>query len=71
MRLCIILRLAVLLRRGHRDEELPDIAMTASSNTVWLQFPEGWLKQHALTRADLEQEKKYLKAVKITLEFED
>jgi exopolyphosphatase/guanosine-5'-triphosphate,3'-diphosphate pyrophosphatase len=71
MYLCIMLRLAVLLRRGHRDEELPDIAMSASSNTVWLQFPEDWLEQHALTRADLEQEKIYLKAIKVTLEFED
>lgn len=69
--LCIMLRLAVLLRRGHRDEELPDIAMTASSNTVWLQFPEDWLEKHALTRADLEQEKKYLKTIKVVLEFED
>jgi len=66
-----MLRLAVLLRRGHRDKELPDIAMTASSNTVWLQFPEDWLQKHALTRADLEQEKKYLKAIKVVLEFED
>ena len=44
--------------------------MTAKGNKVKLDFPEGWLDQHALTRADLEQEKKYLKAIKVTLKFE-
>ncbi|MGB5179432.1 MAG: exopolyphosphatase [Gammaproteobacteria bacterium] len=70
MRLCIILRIAVLLRRGRRDEQLPEISVTAKSNKVQLKFPEGWLDQHALTRADLKQEKKYLKAIKVVLQFE-
>ena len=68
-RLCIVLRIAVLLRRGRSDEQLPDISITSKDNKVQLRFPEGWLKQHALTRADLKQEKKYLKAVKISLAF--
>jgi exopolyphosphatase/guanosine-5'-triphosphate,3'-diphosphate pyrophosphatase len=67
-RLCIMLRIAVLLQRGRKNEELPDIAMQASGDTVQLQFPKGWLEQHTLTRADLEQEKKYLKTVNIMLE---
>ncbi len=71
MRLCVMLRIAVLLQRGHRDEVLPDIVMQASGDTVVLQFPKGWLEQHALTRADLEQEKKYLKAINVILEFEE
>ena len=70
MRLCIILRIAVLLRRGRSDEQLPEISVTAKSNKVTLKFPEGWLDQHALTRADLKLEKKYLKAIKVVLEFE-
>jgi len=70
MRLCIILRIAVLLCRGRRDEQLPEISVTARSNKVKLKFPEGWLDQHALTRADLKQEKKYLKAIKVVLQFE-
>jgi exopolyphosphatase/guanosine-5'-triphosphate,3'-diphosphate pyrophosphatase len=69
-RLCVMLRLAVLLQRGRSDEELPDIGMQASGDTVLLKFPKGWLEQHALTLADLEQEKKYLKTVSVTLEFE-
>ena len=70
MRLCIVLRIAVLLRRGRRDEQMPEISVTASNNKVQLEFPEGWLDQHALTRADLKQERKYLKAINIVLEFE-
>ena len=33
MHLCVMLRLAVLLQRGHSDEELPDIKMQAM---IWL-----------------------------------
>jgi len=69
MHLCVMLRLAVLLQRGHSGEELPDIKMQASGETIQLKFPKGWLEQHMLTLADLEQEKKYLKAVNVTLEF--
>jgi exopolyphosphatase/guanosine-5'-triphosphate,3'-diphosphate pyrophosphatase len=57
MHLCVMLRLAVLLQRGHSGEELPDIKMQASDETVQLKFPKGWLEQHMLTLADLEQEK--------------
>ena len=69
MRLCIVLRIAVLLRRGRRSEEMPDISITVQENKVKLGFPDGWLKKHALTRADLKQEKKYLKAANISLVF--
>jgi len=69
MHLCIMLRIAVLLRRGRRSEQLPEIAMTANDSKLKLVFPDGWLKKHALTRADLKQEKKYLKAVNIRLVF--
>ena len=69
MRLCIILRIAVLLRRGRRSEEMPEIAITATDSKVKLKFPDNWLKKHALTRADLKQEKKYLKAANISLVF--
>ena len=68
-RLCIILRIAVLLRRGRSDEQLPEISITAKDGKVQLGFPQGWLTQHALTEADLKQEKKYLKAIKFKLAF--
>ena len=68
-RLCVMLRIAVLLQRGHKRVDLPEIGMQASGNNVQLQFPQGWLEKHALTLADLEQEKKHLKAINVTLDF--
>jgi len=70
LRLCVLLRLAVLLRRGRSDEALPEFAIAAKAGKLELSFPDGWLENNALSLADLEQEKKYLKAVKLSLSFE-
>jgi exopolyphosphatase/guanosine-5'-triphosphate,3'-diphosphate pyrophosphatase len=64
-----VLRIAVLLRRGRSDEQLPKLSITASDSKLQLRFPKGWLEQHALTEADLKQEKKYLKVIKFKLAF--
>ena len=69
-RLCMVLRLAVLLRRGRSKEPLPAFTITASGSKLKLEFPEGWLASNALTLADLEREKKYLKTIKVSLSFE-
>jgi exopolyphosphatase/guanosine-5'-triphosphate,3'-diphosphate pyrophosphatase len=69
-RLCMVLRLAVLLRRGRSKEPLPAFTITASGSKLKLEFPEGWLDSNALTLADLEREKKYLKTIKVSLSFE-
>ena len=68
-RLCILLRLAVLLHRGRTDTEMPAIALQAEKKSLHLGFPEGWLERHPLTRADLAQEADYLKAAGYRLEF--
>ncbi|MDB4409629.1 exopolyphosphatase [Gammaproteobacteria bacterium] len=70
-RVCIMLRLAVLLQRGRKSVALPEIGMQADGNSLQLKFPKGWLRRHALTLADLKQEKKYLKAINVALEFGD
>ena len=69
-RLCLMLRLAVLLRRGRRKEALPAFEITAKGSKIQLEFPEGWLDSNALTRADLKREKKYLKTIKVKLSFD-
>ena len=69
MRLCVVLRLAVLLRRGRSKKAMPDFEITASGNKLQLAFPAGWLDSNALTLADLECEKKYLKTIKVSLSF--
>jgi exopolyphosphatase/guanosine-5'-triphosphate,3'-diphosphate pyrophosphatase len=66
--LAVLLRLAVLLHRSHSDEPLPTLILKASEMKLKLCFPEGWLDEHPLTQADLEQETGMLEAVKFKLE---
>jgi exopolyphosphatase/guanosine-5'-triphosphate,3'-diphosphate pyrophosphatase len=65
--LIVILRLAVLLHRGRSPTALPPIALSASSKSLELHFPGRWLKDHALTSADLQQEVDYLRAAGLRL----
>ncbi len=60
--LCILLRLSVVLHRAQSDIDLPDIKLKVDQKKIKLTFPEGWLEEHPLTRADLEQESEYLEA---------
>ncbi len=62
-RLAVILRLAVLLCRSRSSAALPEMKLSTDRDTVRLRFPPGWLKNHPLTLADLEQEARYLEAV--------
>jgi exopolyphosphatase/guanosine-5'-triphosphate,3'-diphosphate pyrophosphatase len=67
VRLCIILRMAALLHRSRDDTALPDIAVSGGEASLELLFPDGWLKDHPLTRAELKREKQYLKPAGIKL----
>lgn len=60
MRLCILLRLAVLLNRS-RSGTLPHIELRAMGTSVMLRFPSGWLSDRPLIRADLEDEAEALR----------
>lgn len=68
-RLAIVLRLAVLLHRGHSEIALPEITLKAKSLGLALNFPEGWLDDHPLSQTDLESEIDYLKAIGFALTF--
>ena len=70
VRLCVLLRLAVLFHRGRTDEQVPDVVIRGGRNYVELHFPYGWLDQHPLTQADLGKEYDYLQYVGITLLFD-
>lgn len=59
-RLCILLRLAILLHRSRSPDELPEIRVNAEGMNLELVFPDGWLAQHALSEADLAREAEYL-----------
>ena len=56
LRLALVLRLAALLHHGRHDTPLPAIEVEAADAALVLVFPPGWLDEHPLTRADLEQE---------------
>jgi len=69
VRLCILLRLAVLLHRSRSDSVLPEIGIQADAERLVLTFPDEWLEQHPLTQADLKIERKYLKNTGVRLEL--
>jgi len=66
-RLCIVLRLAVLLHRHRNDMPLP--FLSASKNSLRLTFPPDWLAKHPLTQADLDNEQSYLLAIGFHLSY--
>lgn len=67
--LLVVLRLAVLLHRSRGPVPAPALAITATRRKLRLEFPAGWLESHPLTRADLEQEARYLEALDLKLSF--
>jgi exopolyphosphatase/guanosine-5'-triphosphate,3'-diphosphate pyrophosphatase len=68
-RLCVLLRLAVLLHRARSTAEMPRIEAQAEADSLRLRFPEDWLQTHPLTAADLELEADYLKAAGMKLKL--
>ena len=59
VRLTRILRLAVILSMRRRHEVLPQVDISSKGEQLVLQMPAGWLEQHPLMRAELEQEVQY------------
>lgn len=59
LRLCLVLRIAARLHHARCDEAIPDIGLKVVDHRLTLSFPAGWLEEHPLTLADLEQEQEY------------
>ncbi len=70
VKLCVLLRLAVLLHRSRELSEVPTIEMRIDGHELHLRFPKQWLDQHPLTVADLRQEQNYLEPVALKLNFQ-
>ncbi len=68
-RLCVILRLAVLLHRGRSSGSKPNPILTAEGDSLVLCFPDDWLTEHPLTRLELEEEAKRLASAGLQLRF--
>jgi exopolyphosphatase/guanosine-5'-triphosphate,3'-diphosphate pyrophosphatase len=67
MRVCVLLRLAVLLHRNRTDDPLPLTRVLADETSITLSFPPGWLDAHPLTQLDLSEEAGYLRAIPLEL----
>jgi exopolyphosphatase/guanosine-5'-triphosphate,3'-diphosphate pyrophosphatase len=68
-RLCVVLRLAVLLHRGRSPSSRPDPQVAVAGERLSLSFPDAWLDEHPLTRLELEQEAEQLDQAGIGLDF--
>ncbi len=55
-KLCILMRLAVLLERSRGVRATPHVEVRARKNGYGIALPSGWLSEHPLTQLDLEQE---------------
>ncbi len=71
VRLCCLIRLAVLLNRSRTGRPLPPFTLEGKGKNLRLSLPENWLRENPLTRADLGQEASYLKAAGIKLRLQD
>ncbi|MGQ9660325.1 MAG: exopolyphosphatase [Thermochromatium sp.] len=68
-RLCIILRLAVLIHRGRSLDSKPNPRLKVDGEQLILSFPDNWLAAHPLTQLELEQEAERLAAAGVVLRF--
>jgi exopolyphosphatase/guanosine-5'-triphosphate,3'-diphosphate pyrophosphatase len=67
LRLCVLLRLAVLMTRSRSLETIPLLRVSKGWKKIQLEFSEGWLAEHPLTLADVEAEAAFLKPAGIKL----
>lgn len=70
LRLCILLRLAVLLHFGRGVEEVVEPRIKAFKYSIKLTFPEGYLENNPMTVMDLEREKALLSEAMFELTFQ-
>lgn len=63
VRLCILLRVAILFHHIRGTQEMPKVEFRAMERSLELIFPDGWLSANPLTQADFEQETEWLTRV--------
>lgn len=68
-RVTALLRLAVLLHRARSAERLPALSVQGDDKQLELKLDRGWLEQHPLTVADLDQERDHLKDLGLKLQL--
>ena len=63
LRCALLLRLAVLLHRGHDPDALPEIRFAADGKKSIIRLPKAWLANHPLTLEDLASERAELSEI--------
>lgn len=63
LELCVLLRLAVCLNRNRSPHPRGTFSLAVRARGLEIRFESGWLDEHPLTRADLEQEAERLDTV--------
>jgi exopolyphosphatase / guanosine-5'-triphosphate,3'-diphosphate pyrophosphatase len=67
LRLCMLLRLAILYHHIRGNQDMPCLRARASEAALDLSFPPDWLQENPLTQADFEQEAAFWARVGYTL----
>lgn len=68
LRLCVILRLAILLHRMRGIQDPPTLRLVTKNDcTLKVLFPAGWLEEHPLTAADFKKEAEWLERINFKL----
>lgn len=67
IRLCVLLRFAILFHHIRGTQEMPKVRLEASEQSLEIAFPEGWLEANPLTQADFTQEAGWLKRIGVEL----
>lgn len=63
VRLCIVLRFAILFHHIRGTQEMPEVQFVAGPRSLEAIFPAGWLAANPLTQADIEAEAQWLARV--------
>jgi exopolyphosphatase/guanosine-5'-triphosphate,3'-diphosphate pyrophosphatase len=67
IRLCVLLRFAILFHHIRGTQAMPQVVLHAKGNTLDVEFPESWLDENQLTQADFGLEAEWLTRVGIVL----
>ena len=67
-RMAALLRLAVVLHRGHNGEDIPRLDLSASGNRLQLVLERDWIESRPLLRADLVAEREGMPGLGIEFE---
>ena len=67
IRLCVLLRFAILFHHIRGTQAMPKVQLQASEQSLEIAFPEDWLEANPLTQADFTQEAGWLKRIGVEL----